>query len=82
MSCIVGIDFNFAVAEQVIVPNDTATFSAGDASTTTTIVVSFAETEQLAGGKASFRIAFQVGAEVLCGKHTMIQKGLQIRHNE
>ena len=37
-----GSGFNFAVAEQFIVPNGTVTFPAGEASTTTTIVVSFA----------------------------------------
>ena len=65
-----GSDFNFAVAEQVIVPNGTVTFPAGEASTTTTIVVSFAEPVQLAGGNASFRIALRGRAELLCGKNT------------
>ena len=45
-----GRDVNFAVAEQIIVPNSTVTFPAGEASPTTTIVVSFAEPVQLAGG--------------------------------
>ena len=39
------------------VPNGTVTFPAGEASPTTTIVVSFVEAVQLAGGNASFRIA-------------------------
>ena len=56
-----GSDVTFAVAEQVIFPNGTVTFPAGEASLTTTIVVSFAEPVQLAGGNASFRIAFGVG---------------------
>ena len=77
-----GSDFNFAVAEQVIVPSDTVTFPAGKASTTTTIVVSFAEPLQLAGGNVFFRIALWVRAEVLCGKNTMIRKGLQIGHKD
>ena len=42
-----ALDFNFAVAEPVIVPNDTVTFPARETSTTTTIVVSFAEPVQL-----------------------------------
>ena len=71
-----GSDFNFAVMEQVIVPNGTVTFPAGEAGTTTTIVVSFAEPVQLAGGNASFRVALWGGAEVLCGKNTVIRKGL------
>ena len=77
-----GSDFKFAVAEQVIVPNDTVTIPAGETSTTTTIVVSFAEPVQLAGGTASLRIALWGRAEVLCGKNTMIRKGLQIGHND
>ena len=49
-----GSDFKFAVAEQVFVPSDTdVTFPAGEASTTTTIVVSLAEPVQLADGNAS-----------------------------
>ena len=52
-------DFNFAVAKQAIVSNGTVTFPAGEASTTTTIVVSFAEPVQLAGGNASFRTALR-----------------------
>ena len=76
-----GGDFNFAVAEQGIVPNGTVAFPAGEASTTTNIVVSFVESVQLAGN-ASFRIALQGRAEVLCGKNTVIQKGLQIGHND
>ena len=56
-----GSDFNFAVAKQVIVPNDTVTFPAGEASTTTTVVVSFAEPVQLAGGNVSFRLPFGLG---------------------
>ena len=51
-------------------------------STTTTMVVSFAELVQLAGRNASFRIALRAKAEVLCGKNTMIRKGLQIGHND
>ena len=47
-----GSDFNFAVAEQVIVPNDTMTFPASEASTGTTMVVSFAEPVHLVGGNA------------------------------
>ena len=54
-----GSDFNFAVAEQVIVPNNTLTFLAGEASKTTTMVVSFAEPVQLAGGNASFRFTLR-----------------------
>ena len=77
-----GSDFKFAVAKQVIVPNDTVTFVASEASTTTTMVVSFAELVQLAGGNVSFRIALRVRAEVLCGKNTMIRKGLQMGHND
>ena len=77
-----GRDVNFAVAEQVIVPCGTVTFTAGEASTTTTIVDSFAEPVQLAGGNASFRIALWSGADVLCGKNTVILKGLQIGHND
>ena len=77
-----GRDVNFAVAEQVIVPNGTVTFPAGEASPTTTIVVSFAEPVQLAGGNASFRIVLWCRAEVLCGKNTVIQKGFQIGHND
>ena len=42
-----GTDFNLAVAEPVVVPNDTVTFPARETSTTTTIVVSFAEPVQL-----------------------------------
>ena len=79
---LVGSDFNFAVAEQVIVPSDTVTFPAGEVSTTTTVVVSFAEPVQLAGRNASFRIAFRVRAEVLCGKNTMIPKGVKNGHND
>ena len=52
-----GRDVNFAVAEQVIVPNGTVTFLAGEASPTTSIVVSFAEPVKLAGGNVSFRVA-------------------------
>ena len=77
-----GRDVNFAVAAQVIVPNGTVTFPAGEASPTTAIVVSFAEPVQLAGGNASFRIALWSGAEILCGKNTVIRKGLQIGHND
>ena len=77
-----GSDFNFAVAEQVIVPNDTMTFLASEASTTTTMVVSFAEPVQLPGINVSFRIALRVRAEVLCGKNTMIRKCLQMGHND
>ena len=77
-----GCHFNFAVAEQVIVPNDTVTFPVGEASPSTTTVVSFAQPVQLAGGNASFRIALRVGAEVQCGKNTMIRKGLQMGHND
>ena len=69
-----GSDFNFSVAEQVVVPNDTMTFVASEASTTTTMVVSFAEPVQLAVINVSFRIALRVKAEVLCGKNTMIGK--------
>ena len=69
-----GSDFNFSVAEQVVVPDDTMTFVASEASIATTMVVSFAETVQLAGINVSFRIAFRVKAEVLCGKNTMIGK--------
>ena len=50
-------DVRFAVAEQVIVPYGTVTFPVAEASITITIVVSFAEPVQLAGGNASFRIA-------------------------
>ena len=46
------------------------------------MVVSFAEPVQLAGMNVSFRIALPVKAEVLCGKNTMFQKGLQIGHND
>ena len=70
------------MAEQVVVPNDTMTFVASEASTTTTMVVSFAEPVQLAGGNVSFRIALRVRAEVLCGKNTMIGKCLQMGHND
>ena len=77
-----GSDVNLAVAEQVIVPNGTVTLPAGDASPTTNIVVSFVEPVQLAGGSASFRIALWGRAEVLCGKNTVIRKGLQIGHND
>ena len=77
-----GSDFKFAVAEQVIVPNGTVTFPAGKASTTTTMVDSLAEPVQLAGGSASFRIALSVRTEILCGKNTMIRKGLQVGHND
>ena len=73
-----GSDFNFAVTKQAIVPNDTVTFPAGEASTTTTVVVSFAGPVQHAGGNASFRIALRV----LCGKNTMIRKGLQMGHTD
>ena len=73
---------NCAVAEQVVVPNDTVPFPAGEASPTTTMVVSFAEPAQLADGNASFRVALRGGAEVLCGKNPMIPKGLQIGHND
>ena len=45
-------------------------------------VVSFAEPVQLAGRNVSFRIALRAKAEVLCGKNTMIRKGLQIGHND
>ena len=58
------------------------TFLATEASTTTIMVVSFAEPVQLAGRNASFLFALRAEAEVLCGKNTMIQKGLQIGHNE
>ena len=37
---------------------------------------------QFAGGNAPFRVALRGGAEVLCGKNTMIQKGLQSGHND
>ena len=73
-----GRDVNFAVAEQVIVPNGTVTFPDGEASPTTTIVVSFAEPVQLAGGNASFRIVLWCRAEVLCGKNTVIRKGFRL----
>ena len=65
-----GRDVNFAVTEQVIVPNGTVTFPAGEASPTTTIVVSFAEPVQLGDRNASLRIALWSRAEVLCGKNT------------
>ena len=77
-----GRDVNFAVAEQVIVPNGTVTFLAGEASPTTSIVVSFAEPVQLAGGNVSFRIALWGRAEVPGGKNTVIRKGLQIGPND
>ena len=79
---LLAVTVNFTVAEQVIVPNGAVTFPAGEASPTTTIVVSFAEPVQLAGGHASFRIALWSRAEVLCGKNTVIPKGLQIGHND
>ena len=69
------------MAEQVIVPNGTMIFPAGEASPTSTIVVSFAELVQLACGNASWRIALWDRAEVLCGKNTT-HKGLQKGHNE
>ena len=56
---LVGSDFSFAVAEQVIVPNNTITFLTIDAITSTAMVVSFAEPVQLAGRNASFRIALR-----------------------
>ena len=68
------------MAEQVIVPDGAVTFPAGEANPT--VVVSFAEPVQLAGGHASFRIALWCRAEVLGGKNTMIRKGLQIGHND
>ena len=77
-----GSEFNFAEAELFIIPNGTVTFPAGEISTTTTIVVSFAEPVQLAGGNVSFNIALRVWAEVLCGKNTVIWKGLQMGHND
>ena len=58
------------------------TFLAGEASPTTNVVVSFAKPVHLAGGNASFRVALWGRAEVLCGKNTVIRKGLQIGHND
>ena len=46
---LVNSDSNFAVAEQVIVPNGTVIFRAGEVSTTTTIVISFTVSVPLAG---------------------------------
>ena len=77
-----GRDVNFTVAELVVVPNGTVTFPAGEASPTTSILVSLAEPVQLAGGNASFRFALWGRAGVLCGKNTVIRKGLQIGHND
>ena len=61
-------DINCAVAEQVIIPNDTVTFlpSEGPCS--------------LLARNASCRIAPRAEAEVLWGKNTIIRKGLQIGH--
>ena len=77
-----GSDFKFGVAEQVVVPNGTGTFPAGETSTATTIVVLFVELVQLAGGIFSLHVALWGRAGVLCGENIMIRKGLQIGHHD